>query len=171
MGFYNLSESTTMIIVWALVTIGFLVFDAVSSQQPGLPEAPESKHHFPHSTKSAETGWPRTVTSGVNTFIIYQPQVEKWEGNLIDFYSAVELRVIKDLAPSYGAIWIKARTEVDKVNRLVTLDQAKITKAKFPVAPDKEFELTTLLQTKLPGVTRTISLDRLELRSSPRFRE
>src|SRR5207247_713908 len=53
-------------------------------------------------------------------------------------------------------------TEVDKINRLVTLDQAKITKVKFPVAADKEPQLTALLERKLPGATRTISLDRLE---------
>ena len=29
-------------------------------------------------------------------------------------------------------VWIQARTEVDKVNRLVTLDQTKITKVKIP---------------------------------------
>jgi hypothetical protein len=33
---------------------------------------------------------------------------------------------------------------------------------KFPVAPDKEAQLTALLQKILPGATRTISLDRLE---------
>ena len=33
---------------------------------------------------------------------------------------------------------------------------------KFPVAPDKETELTALLEKKLPGATKTISLDRLE---------
>jgi hypothetical protein len=59
-------------------------------------------------------------------------------------------------------VWFQARTEVDKVNRLVTLDQAKITKVKFPVAQDKEAELTALLEKKLPGATKTISLDRLE---------
>src|SRR4029077_15441312 len=49
-----------------------------------------------------------------------------------------------------------------KVNRLVTLDQAKVSKVKFPVAQDKEHELTALLDKRLPGATKTISLDRLE---------
>jgi len=44
----------------------------------------------------------------------------------------------------------------------VTLDQAKVTKVKFPSVPDKEAELTALLEKKLPGATKTISLDRLE---------
>ena len=52
---------------------------------------------------------------------------------------------------------------MDKVNRLVTLDQTKVTKVKFPVAQNKEAELTALLEKKLPGATKTVSLDRLEL--------
>ena len=59
-------------------------------------------------------------------------------------------------------VWFQARTEVDKVNRLVTLDQATITKVKFPVVAEKEPELRSLLEAKLPGATKTISLDRLE---------
>jgi hypothetical protein len=58
---------------------------------------------------------------------------------------------------------VRARVlPVDKVNRLVTLDQAKVTKVKFPVAQDREIELVALLEKKLPGATKTISLDRLE---------
>ncbi|PYT67130.1 MAG: hypothetical protein DMG42_27635 [Acidobacteria bacterium] len=77
-------------------------------------------------------------------------------------YCAVELKEARETATKYGVVWIQARTEVDKINRLVTLDQAKITKVKFPVAADKEPQLTALLERKLPGATRTISLDRLE---------
>jgi hypothetical protein len=88
--------------------------------------------------------------------------VDKWAENLIDLYCAVELKSGKEIAAKYGVVWFQARTEVDKVNRLVTLDQAKVTKVKFPVAQDKEAELTALLERKLPGATKTISLDRLE---------
>jgi hypothetical protein len=102
------------------------------------------------------------MTSGADTFLVYQPQVEKWDGNRIDLYSAVEVKTGKDSASKYGVIWYNARTEVDKINRLVTLDQVQLTKVKFPVAPDKETELTALLEKKLPTVTKTISLDRLE---------
>jgi hypothetical protein len=102
------------------------------------------------------------MTSGSDSFLIYQPQVDKWEDNRIELYSAVELRTGKDGAPAYGVVWFNARTEVDKINRLVTLDNVELTKVKFPVAPDKEPVLTALMQQKLPGVTKTISLDRLE---------
>jgi hypothetical protein len=35
-------------------------------------------------------------------------------------------------------VWFQARTEVDKVNRMVTLDRAKVTEVKFPAAHEKE---------------------------------
>jgi hypothetical protein len=128
-----------------------LVFDAASAQRPELPDAPRPKHDVLQKTENTETGWPRTFTSNINSFTIYQPQLDRWDGNFVDLYCAVELKTIKDVPSKYGVVWIQARTEVDKVNRLVTLDQAKITRVKFPAASDKEPELTTLLQTKLPG--------------------
>jgi hypothetical protein len=131
--------------------------------QQSLPDAPSAtKTGIAHIARKAEKGWPRTFTSADDRFIIYQPQVEKWEGNRIDLYSAVELKSGKDNSAKYGVVWLEARTEVDKVNRLVTLDQAKVTKVKFPAAADKESSLMHLLQTKLPAATKTVSLDRLE---------
>ncbi|HEV2172676.1 MAG TPA: hypothetical protein VGR71_03870, partial [Nitrospira sp.] len=49
----------------------------------------------------------------------------------------------------------------------MTLDQAKVVKVKLPVAPEKEADLIALLEKKLPGATKTISLDRLEASSQP----
>ena len=131
-----------------------------SAQQP-LPNAPSAQKAKTQATRTSDSGWPRTVVNGADTFVIYQPQVDKWEGNRIDLYAAVELKTGKDSPAKYGVIWFNARTEVDKINRLVTLDQPQLTKVKFPVAPDKEPELTALLQKKLPGATKTMSLDRL----------
>ena len=134
----------------------------VATAQQSLPDAPKPKINTTQPSRPAESSWPRPFTSGGSTFMVYQPQVDRWNENLVDFYCAVELKTGKESAPRYGVVWLQARTEVDKVNRLVTLDQAKITKVKFPSAPDKELELTGLLETKLPGATKTISLDRLE---------
>jgi hypothetical protein len=86
--------------------------------------------------------------------------VDNWEQNVVDPYCAVELKSGINTAAKYG-VYFQARTEVDKVNHLVTLNQAKVTKVKFPVAQDKEDELTVLVEEKLPGATKTISLDRL----------
>ncbi len=127
-----------------------------------LSNAPSAQKAKTQTAKAAESAWPRTFTSGSDKFLVYQPQVDKWEGNRIDLYSAVEMTKEKGSNPTYGVVWFNARTEVDKINRLVTLDNIELTKVKFPVAPQNEPVLTALLQQKLPGVTKTISLDRLE---------
>ena len=148
-----------------VVVLGFLL--AASGAQQPLPNAPsaeKAKAQAPAKTQAARPaeGWPRTVTGGSDTFTIYQPQVDKWTGNRVDLYAAVEVKAAKDTAANYGVIWFHARTEVDKLNREVTLDQVQLDKVNFPAAQGKESELTTLLNQKLPSATKTISLDRLQ---------
>ena len=127
-----------------------------------LPNAPSAQKATVKKAHASEANWPRTITSGADSFLIYQPQVEKWDGNRVYLYSAVELKTGKDGPTKYGVVWFNARTEVDKINRLVTLDQVQLTKVTFPAAADKEAELTSLLQKKVPGATKTMSLDRLQ---------
>ena len=145
-------------VFWALIFAISLPFAAAQS----LPDTPKPKNISTPLRGALESAWPRTFTSGSNSFTVYQPQLEKWEENVASLYCAVELKAGHETAQKYGVVWIQARTEVDKVNRLVTFDQAKITKVRFPAALDKESELTALLEKKLPGATKTISLDRLE---------
>ena len=148
----------------AVVVVAFCVctFSATFSVAQTLSNTPSAQKTKTQSAKASEGAWPRTVTSGSDKFLIYQPQVDKWEGNRVYLYSAVEMTTGQNKNPTYGVIWFNARTEVDKINRLVTLDNMELTKVKFPVAPDKEPVLTVLLQKKLPTATKTISLDRLE---------
>jgi hypothetical protein len=149
-------------IACALIFLLFLVLSPAHAQK-SLPDSPKPKNTTTPTKQPSESDWPRTFASGADTFAMYPPQVDKWNENLIDLYCAVELKSGKESPAKYGVVWFQARTEVDKINRLVTLDQAKVTKVKFPVAPEKEAELTALLEKKLPGTAKTISLDRLEV--------
>jgi len=109
----------------------------------------------------SDTGWPRTFTGGGDKFSVYQPQVEKWDGNRLYLYAAVEVQSQSKKTSSYGVIWFNARTEIDKINRTVTLDQVQLTKVNFPADSSKNAELTKLLEAKLPNATKSVSLDRL----------
>jgi hypothetical protein len=152
---------STASVFWTPTLGIFLPFSAVNAQQH-LPDSPKPKVTAAQLKGRSESAWPGTFISGVSTFTIYQPQVEKWEDDVVSLYCAVEVKTGKETAAKYGVVWIRARTEVDKVNRLVTFDEAKVTRVKFPVAADKKPELTALLEKRLPGATRTISLDRLQ---------
>ncbi len=153
---------TTSSCAAVLVAFCACIFVGTLSGAQTLPNAPSTQKAKTQTAKASEGTWPRTFTSGTDKFLVYQPQVDKWEGNHIDLYSAVELTKAKGGSPTYGVVWFSARTEVDKINRLVTLDNIELTKVKFPLAPENEPVLTGLLRQKLPGATKTISLDRLE---------
>lgn len=141
----------------------FLIFltasvSAVSNELPNAPSTQKQKH----ASITDDTGWPRTLNENGEEFVIYQPQVDKWDGNRVYLYSAVEIKKSAQTPSQYGVVWFSARTEVDKINRLVTLDNLEITKIHFPSAPEKNAAILAMLKAKMPGRTKTISLDRLE---------
>src|ERR1700751_1086062 len=143
--------------------VAIVVFIGMARGQQTLPDSPSATQTGKsHVARISEGGWPRIFKNENDSFSIYPPQVDKWEGNLVELYCAVELKQGKDSTPKYGVVSLQGRTEVDKINRLVTLDNMKVTSVKFPSAADKEAGLMALLEKKLPGATKTISLDRLE---------
>lgn len=110
-----------------------------------------------------ELQWPRVVEAGDTTFTIYQPQIDKFEDAMLEARAAVKVdtKVGEKTQTSYGVVWISARTQIDKENDLVELDDIQITKVNFPTAPEKAEEyLATFRQRAEP--TRTISLERIE---------
>ncbi|HEV3469665.1 MAG TPA: hypothetical protein VG148_10115 [Pyrinomonadaceae bacterium] len=108
-----------------------------------------------------DEGWPRKFASGPNSFSVYQPQVERWEGNRFEARAAVAVAEGQTNQTAYGVIWFAARTEVDKVNRLVTMTDFRITKVNFPTAPDRAARYQELLQQRVPAAGQLIALDRL----------
>ena len=144
-----------------VVLLVFCLAATFVNAQQDLPNAP-SAQKTTLKTIAEDKGWPRTFKNGQVEYVVYQPQVDKWDGNRIYLYSAVEMKSGTKSPPKYGVVWFNARTEVDKVNRLVTLDQAEVSKVEFPAASEQNAKIEAALKAKLPGRTKTISLDRLE---------
>ena len=105
--------------------------------------------------------WPRQVNLSSGTVLMYQPQVNKWEGNQIDFRAALAIMPKGAKAESFGVMFATARTQVDKVDRTVVFENLKITKSDFPAMPDRGAAYVAELQTAMASDARTISLDRL----------
>jgi uncharacterized membrane protein YgcG len=134
--------------------VGYVVpFTSASAQTAATGTQPASDQD--------DMGWPRTITSGGTTILFYQPQIEKWEGNQIQAYAAVAVQQSGAQQQTFGVVYFTARTEVDKVNRLVTLDEFKFNKANFPTEPDKASGYLSILQQYGTGKVRMIALDRL----------
>ena len=106
--------------------------------------------------------WPRQVNLSSGTVLMYQPQVNKWEGNQIDFRAALAYMPKGATQETFGVMFATARTQVDKVKRTVVFENLKITKSDFPTLPDRGASFAAELQATVATAVRTISLDRLQ---------
>ena len=112
-------------------------------------------------TKAADNGWPRRFAIGTNSVAVYQPQIEEWTGNSFAARAALAITESSSKQPLYGVLWFTARAEIDKINRLVTLSDFKVTKISIPLAPDKAAAIQLALQARATRQGEVIALDRL----------
>ena len=105
--------------------------------------------------------WPRDLSITSAAVLVYQPQVNKWEGNQIDFRAAVAIKPTGAKDETFGVIFATARTQVDKVARTVVFENLKLTKTDFPSLPDHGAAYGAELQKRFASDLKTISLDRL----------
>jgi hypothetical protein len=106
--------------------------------------------------------WPRQVTIAGTTLLVYQPQIDSWTGNRLAFRAAVALTPAGSKQTTFGVIWASGRTQVDRVSRIVGLDDFALIKTDFPTLPDRGAPYMAALLKQWTPSQRTISLDRLE---------
>ena len=106
--------------------------------------------------------WPRALSVAGADVLVYQPQINSWNGNQIDFRAALAIKPAGAANETYGVVFATARTQVDKVARRVTFDNLQITRRDFPTLANNGAAYAAELQKRLAGGLRTISLDRLE---------
>src|SRR5437773_1054121 len=127
--------------------------------QPGSPSAASGQEVTPAGD---DLTWPREFQDNGTKVDIYQPQIEKWEGADFETRSAVAITPAGSNAPVYGVFWLKARADVDKAARIVTLNDVEVTKAKFPSVPELQNEYLAIIRKHVPTVSKTVALDHLE---------
>ena len=107
--------------------------------------------------------WPRQIDSDRATVVIYQPQLESFEGNTLTGRSAVSVTMADSTQPVFGAVWMSARVETDREERMVTVVDVSVTNVRFPEATEEgEKALADLLENEMPKWNLGISLDRLQ---------
>jgi hypothetical protein len=106
--------------------------------------------------------WPRDITLTGADALIYQPQVESWQGNRLAWRVAVALRPTGEKNETFGVLWGTARTNVDRVTRTVELNDVVITKSNFPTLPNSGAAYLASLRSGLTGALQTMALDSLE---------
>ena len=107
--------------------------------------------------------WPRAAQlSGGAALLVYQPQVDAWDGNQMQLRAAVSVKPTGSQAQVFGVVLATARTAVDRAARTVLMNDVEITKIDFPSLRDRGAAYAAELKTRLVGSVRTLSLDTVE---------
>ncbi|MBO3707828.1 MAG: hypothetical protein J5X21_15715 [Candidatus Accumulibacter sp.] len=106
--------------------------------------------------------WPRQVALAGTTALVYLPQVDGWQGNMLDFRAAVSLPGSGTEQQTFGVIWGSARTAIDRTTRSVTVEDLKLTRARFPTLADNGLDYLNQLRGALPAAMGSMSLDLLQ---------
>jgi hypothetical protein len=115
----------------------------------------------PGSSQPGDPGWPREKNSNGNRLIIYQPQVDDWKN-----FQDLSWRMAVSLTPKggkemVGVVEMKGNTDVDNVNKVVTINNPEVTKTYFPsLDPATADKMQELVKSFVPP-TISISLYRL----------
>ncbi len=118
----------------------------------------------PARVSAADDPWPREIKSPKGTrVVIYQPQIESFKGDTVKARAAVSVRTKDMKAPVFGVVWFNSAVSTDRDTRVVTFEQVKVDKVKFPNAkPEDEKKLAGFLEAEIAKWDqRTMSLDRL----------
>ena len=143
---------------------------------PAGASAPAAAARAPAAGKTASASepappWPRTFTENGTQVILHQPQIDSWENNLLKARLAVAVKTGQQKGEDgkmhdtfdWGAMEVSARTDVDKINRKVTLSDPVVQKVTFPADKDKEAGYSELLRAIVAKRSvRVVSLDHLE---------
>jgi LysM repeat protein len=135
---------------------------AAAAPAPAPTPAPAAAPAAPQAAAPAlpPDPWPRQVKVGDKTLTVYQPQLEGWTGGELRARAAV--KAAGATGESFGVIQLQARTQVDREQRQVVLEDVKLLKADFPTLPDQGAALAKAAEARLAQTVRVVPLDRLE---------
>jgi hypothetical protein len=112
----------------------------------------------------AEQGsnWPREIEIKEGVVVLYQPQPEKLEGNILKGRAAVSVEMTSRDQPVFGAIWFSAELRIDRSDRTAYMVDLDVDNIRIPEEDqDKAGALAALLEREIPKMNIPISMDNL----------
>jgi len=106
--------------------------------------------------------WPKEIVVDGERVVMYQPQPEKLEGNLLESRAAVSVEDVEDNGPVFGAVWFSTRLETDRDYRMATITDVRVLEVRFPGQEEDDVRrLRSLLEREMPLWDLKIDMDRL----------
>jgi hypothetical protein len=109
-----------------------------------------------------DLGWPREFRHAGNLIVMYQPQLETFEGDRLTGRSALSVVPEGQSEPVFGAAWFDAFVETDRENRTVSVISVRVPRVRFPTASEEQAaELGAILELEIATWDIVVSLDRI----------
>jgi hypothetical protein len=107
-------------------------------------------------------GWPRQFESSSGSFVVYQPEPERLDGDRISGRAAFALESAGG-NPAFGVLWFNAKIVVDRDSSTVTMSNLDVTKVRLPgITPEQESRYESLIESEAAGWDLTGSLSELQ---------
>jgi len=114
------------------------------------------------SLTSYATDWPQELTGERGTIVVYQPQPEKLQGNILTGRAAMSLELKDNPTPIFGVFWFSAKIATDRSENTVTISQLKVTKVGWPESKESdEKQFSQFVEAQLANSSFTASLSKL----------
>jgi len=108
------------------------------------------------------SGWPREFEASQGNVLVYQPQVETFDGSMLTARAAVAVTPEGETEPRFGVVWFAARVRTDRDARVVYLEDLNVPQVRFPEAKEeKAAKLSEFLEAEIPQLNMSTSLDRI----------
>jgi len=112
--------------------------------------------------QDGDNPWPIQIDDPRATIIVYQPQPESFDNNIVTARAALSVTEAGKTEPVFGVMWISARLETDRDTRTARILEIDVTAVRFPESTaEQEQTLAQIIETEIPQWDLEISLDRL----------
>jgi len=112
---------------------------------------------------AADSTWPRQFDSAAGSFVIYQPQPENLNGDLLTGRTAFSLQKSGDENPIFGVLWFTQHIGIDRDSSTVTPRDFDVTKVRLPgITPEDGTRYEKLVEKEAMRWDLSGSIDELK---------
>ncbi|MCU0291010.1 MAG: hypothetical protein MUF10_03340 [Thermoanaerobaculaceae bacterium] len=109
-----------------------------------------------------DLGWPKEIATYRGTLLVYQPQIDRFKGNVLEGRAAMSFTPTGTSEPIFGSFWFRALLETDFDKRTARLLAIQVPRLRFAgVTEEKQKEVGAFLEKEIPLLNIPISIDRL----------
>jgi len=103
------------------------------------------------SATAAAVEWPQEVVAEEGTIIVYQPQPESLDGNVLKGRAAMSLEIESLDEAIFGAFWFEAKIDNDSAAGVAWIRDVKVTAVRWPQSRDAdEQRFTAVVEAAVP---------------------